>query len=503
VIGRVIQTGEPELIEDISEDPNFLSADPEIRSEICVPIFNGEEIFGVVNVESTHEYLLTMDDLRLITMLTDQINIGIRRAYLFAERQENLRREQRINEFAHTINSTLDVPELLATVTRLTVELIGADSGSISIMSDDGLEINRVYNFNDDETLNAFPPRGQGITWSTFQTGKPILLDEYWEHPKALKDWGNSGIHAYMEAPIISNRKSLGTLSVYNRGSAQRFTQRDLSLIESIAQEVAVAIQNARLFDALQRELKERKRVEAEREVMYEDLEAKNAELEKFTYTVSHDLKSPLVTIGGFLGYIEKDLAKGDVARVQHSISRIREAAKKMHQLLDELLELSRIGRLANPSVTVSFGDLAREAIELVEGQLSARQVEVRVDADLPEIRVDRTRMIEVLQNLIVNAIKFMGEQDHPLIEIGVRNKDNQQAFFVKDNGIGIAPEFHERIFGLFNKLDQFSDGTGIGLALVKRIVEVHGGKIWVESEIGKGAAFFFTLAENIKQEKS
>jgi len=110
--------------------------------------------------------------------------------------------------------------------------------------------------------------------------------------------------------------------------------------------------------------------------------------------------------------------------------------------------------------------------------------------------------MVEVLQNLVTNAIKFMGEQEHPTIEIGTLVKDGQKIFFVRDNGIGVAPQHHDRIFGLFNKLDPFSDGTGIGLALVKRIIEVHGGKIWVESEMGKGATFFFTL-ENKKQQET
>jgi signal transduction histidine kinase len=102
--------------------------------------------------------------------------------------------------------------------------------------------------------------------------------------------------------------------------------------------------------------------------------------------------------------------------------------------------------------------------------------------------------MVEVIQNLVANAIKFIDRETSPKIHIGMEVRDGENIFFVKDNGIGIAPEFHERIFGLFNKLDQFSEGTGIGLTLVKRIVEVHGGRIWVESEVGKGATFFFTI---------
>ena len=172
-----------------------------------------------------------------------------------------------------------------------------------------------------------------------------------------------------------------------------------------------------------------------------------------------------------------------------------------MRRLMDELLELSRVGRLANPSAEVSLTELAHDAVELAQGQLMARQVRVKIEADLPVVYVDRVRMTEVLQNLIVNAVKFMGNQQRPLIEIGWNTRDTQNIFFVRDNGMGIAPEYHQKVFGLFDKLNPASDGTGIGLALVKRIVEVHGGKIWVESEMGKGATFFFTLADEYRQE--
>jgi signal transduction histidine kinase len=209
------------------------------------------------------------------------------------------------------------------------------------------------------------------------------------------------------------------------------------------------------------------------------------------------------VTIGGFLGFLEEDIRKGDQQRLHATINRLNEAVMKMRRLMDELLELSRVGRLAKPSVEVSLSELAQEAVELAQGQLMARQVKVRIKADLPVVFVDRTRMVEVLQNLIVNAIKFMGSQEKPLIEVGLKKRNGHNAFFVRDNGIGIAPEYHQKIFGLFDKLDSTSEGTGIGLALVKRIVEVHGGKIWVESEVGKGATFFFTLAERNQQETS
>jgi PAS domain S-box-containing protein len=242
-------------------------------------------------------------------------------------------------------------------------------------------------------------------------------------------------------------------------------------------------------------DITDRKLAEVEREKLIAEMEAKNEELERFTYTVSHDLKSPLVTINGFLGYLEQDAASGNLERLKKDTQRIQEAVNKMQRLLNELLELSRIGRIVNVPETVSFAHLIREAMEIVQGRLNERNVEVQVHPDLPTVLVDKPRLIEVLQNLLDNAAKYMGDQPNPQVEIGQRGQqDGKPVFFVRDNGMGVAPEFHERIFGLFNKLDAKSEGTGVGLALVKRIIEVHGGRIWVESELGRGSTFLFTL---------
>ncbi len=239
----------------------------------------------------------------------------------------------------------------------------------------------------------------------------------------------------------------------------------------------------------------ERKRSEAERERLIHELAAKNTELEQFTYTVSHDLKAPIITIKGFLGFLEQDVAAGNQARLQRDMERINGAVEKMHDLLNDLLELSRIGRMINSPEPVAFGDLVNEALEILHGRLQESAPQIKVDQDFPAVQGDRRRLLQVVQNLIDNAVKFSGRQPEPVIEIGTRGSENgMPIFFVRDNGIGIAPEHHERIFGLFNKLDPLADGTGIGLAIVKRIVEFHGGQIWVESEVGKGAAFLFTL---------
>jgi len=245
------------------------------------------------------------------------------------------------------------------------------------------------------------------------------------------------------------------------------------------------------------REITERKNAEFERESLISELGAKNAELERYTYTVSHDLKSPLVTIKGFLGYLEKDALAGNTKKLKDDIRRIEEATKKMQTLLSDLLELSRIGRLMNEPSEAFFTDIVKDAVELVRGQIEAHSLVIEIQDTPAKVRGDRTRLTEVIQNLVDNAVKFMGSQPKPQITIGaLTNEANETIFFVRDNGIGIEKQYHERVFALFNKLSAETEGTGIGLTLVKRIIETHKGRIWIESELGKGTTFYFTLQE-------
>jgi PAS domain S-box-containing protein len=243
----------------------------------------------------------------------------------------------------------------------------------------------------------------------------------------------------------------------------------------------------------------DRQHAEAEREALIHELEVKNAELERFSYTVSHDLKSPLITIRGFLGFVERDAAEGRSDRLRQDVERIVNATDRMHRLLDELLRLSRVGRFVNPPERVAFETIAREAVALVRARLQARGVEAQIAPDLPEIHGDRLRLVEVVQNLVENAVKFLGDQKAPSIRIGARPRqgDSPPVLFVQDNGIGIEPEHHDRVFGLFEKLDPHTEGTGVGLALVKRIIEVHEGRIWIESSgRGSGTTVCFTLPD-------
>ena len=256
-----------------------------------------------------------------------------------------------------------------------------------------------------------------------------------------------------------------------------------------------------RYFTGIVRDISARNEAQLQLQFFADQLQERNAELirsneelERFTYTVSHDLKSPLVTIKGFLGRLEKHLTAGNHERMLDDMSRINNAAERMRQLLEELLEFSRIGRVANPPENIPVSELVTDVMELCSGSIHERGMSVTIQPQLPIIRGDRVRLREVVQNLVENAVKFTDGIPKPQLEIGAFQQNDQWVFFVQDNGIGIEPQYQQKVFGLFEQLSRDAGGSGIGLALVKRIVETHRGRIWIESEgMGKGCRVCFT----------
>lgn len=274
-----------------------------------------------------------------------------------------------------------------------------------------------------------------------------------------------------------------------------------VSALKAGAHDFIVKGRFARLLPAIEREMAEAeirrsyREAEARQANLTANLEAISAELERFLYTAFHELKTPLVTIKGFLGLLAEDIQASRPDRIKSDIERIGQAVDKLNELLSDLLKLSRIGRVVHPHQDVDLHQLARETVRMLDESLLSRSVEISISPDLPRVHGDPIRLREVLENLIENAAKHFGSQSNPHIEIGAREQEGEQVIFVRDNGQGIDPRYHNRIFNLFEKLDLATEGSGIGLAIVKRIIEVHGGHIWVESEgEGKGSTFCFTL---------
>jgi len=254
-------------------------------------------------------------------------------------------------------------------------------------------------------------------------------------------------------------------------------------------------------------EISERKRVEEalkrneqKLEALLTVLAAKNAELETFVYSVSHDLKTPIVTIEGFIGALREDFGALITKDGEKYLNYMSDAARKMELLINDLLELSRIGRLTVKKSEVPFADLVREVLKTLQPRIEERGVQVSIAENLPLVYGERKYLAQVMENLLTNAVKYVGKENpSPRIEVGAREQDDQKVFFVRDNGIGIEKIYFDKIFEVFQRLPSaknISEGTGIGLAIVKRIIENHGGRIWLESEPGKGTTFFFTLKE-------
>jgi PAS domain S-box-containing protein len=235
-------------------------------------------------------------------------------------------------------------------------------------------------------------------------------------------------------------------------------------------------------------DITERKQVEVE-------LRKKNVEIEQFLYTVSHDLRTPLVTVKTFLGFLENDMAGGDQQKISQDLLFIHGAADKMKLMLDELLELSRIDRVESKAVKVSFGDVICGVLEVMAGTINERRVEIHHSETDLMLFGDPLRLSQIWQNLIENAIKYSRDDSTPRIKLGSLQENGETIFFVTDNGIGIDPRYCTKVFGIFEKLNPKSPGAGLGLSMVQRIVEKFGGRIWVESNgSDQGSNFYFTL---------
>jgi PAS domain S-box-containing protein len=249
------------------------------------------------------------------------------------------------------------------------------------------------------------------------------------------------------------------------------------------------------IFSAFVRDITERKQAEEALAHQTRELTRINSELEDFTHSVSHDLKEPLRGIEAFAGFIAEDYADKLDEQGQGYVNVLRESAVRMKDLIDDLLQLSRIGRTRLDQAPVGVSSLVRDVSLELSFALQEKRVELFIDPDMPTVPCDRARIREVFKNLISNAVKY-NDKPQPKIEVGCRSDNRVFTFAVRDNGIGIAPEYYEKIFKIFQRLHHREEyeGTGVGLAICKKVVEAHGGRIWVESAPGEGTTFLFTI---------
>ena len=239
-------------------------------------------------------------------------------------------------------------------------------------------------------------------------------------------------------------------------------------------------------------DISERKRAE-------EELRKANEELKSFLHVVSHDLKNPIISIQGFSARLIRDYRERLEDKGRRYLFQIQSSARRMEALVSDLLTLSKVGILVSNYEEVPIREVVDAVLEGLEDRARRKRVKIVIADDLPTIRCDRDRLCQVFDNLLSNALKFMGVTKAPRIEIAYANLGDAHRFSIRDNGIGIHSRHHKKFFEMFHRLKDVEDeeGTGLGLAIVERIVAGHGGKVWVESERGKGATFFFTLPKS------
>ena len=227
-------------------------------------------------------------------------------------------------------------------------------------------------------------------------------------------------------------------------------------------------------------------------------LEAANKELEAFTYSVSHDLRAPLRHISGFSRILNEEFAESLPAEAQHHVQRIQEGTRRMGQLVDDLLNLGRVGRKELSLQVAGLRSIVDDVIQSLNPDIGDREVEWKI-GDLPYVECDTALMYQVWQNLLSNALKFTRPRSHAVIAIGQEQRDGKAVVYLRDNGVGFSMKYADKLFGVFQRLHRAEDfeGTGVGLATVQRIIQKHGGRIWAEAELDKGATFYFTLGDS------
>ena len=273
----------------------------------------------------------------------------------------------------------------------------------------------------------------------------------------------------------------MGIMSI-SSGRGEQYTEAQVRVLESVANLTAIALEKGSLYE-------ETIRISLE-------IQQRNKELDDFTYVVSHDLKEPLISIEGFSRILQSDYSGVIQTEGREYLDSIVAASTRMKGLIDDLLMLSRMSRPMEAFRMVPMKGIIDEIKSDMEFTIRQKKIRMVVPDDLPSVFGNETQLKVLFRNLIGNALKFNDKME-PVVEIAFHNAENNSYLFsIRDNGIGIEPEFYEKIFVIFQRLhprEQY-EGSGAGLAIVKKIIERHRGTIWVESEMGKGSTFFLTL---------
>lgn len=338
------------------------------------------------------------------------------------------------------------------------------------------------YNLPESAQVYTTKELAKGIAPEVVRTKSEIFVEDVLKEPR-LKDVEEYLIRvagrSLFTVPLIAAEQLQGVLQILSLHQ-HRFSEDDKRLVRILASELAEGLYRKKLSDAL---------AEANK-----TLAEKNAELEQFVYSVSHDLKAPLISIQGFASQVQELYYDKLQYEARFALERIRYNAKVMEDMIMELLDLSRVGRETVKMDVIYLYEMTSSIIENYRGHIEAQRAKINISPDLPAVHFPRRRLEQVMTNLIGNAIRYTARVKDPCISVYAIDHLEMHEIVVKDNGIGIAQKDFEKVFRLFERGESDQPGSGVGLAIVKKIVEQYGGKIWIQSELGKGAEFHFTI---------
>ncbi len=428
--------------------------------------------------------------------------------------EEALRQRNRVlaalQQTSLDLLAQLDLNTLLENIILRANELIGTDSGFVDLVDPEsgGLLPQIGIGALVESTKFQVKP-GEGLAGVVWQTGKPLVVEDYDAWPGRIAAFSKNSLYSLAGVPLIAGGKVIGVLGLgHSCQSRKRFDPEALEWMGEFARLAAIAIENARLYAKAQRELAAR--TQAEREVQEfnaslerrvaertHQLQASNRELEAFAYSVSHDLRAPLRGIDGWSLALLEDYSDALDEQGRNYLKRVRGEAQRMGQLIDDLLQLSRVTRLEMQYEPIDLSRLARQIAARLKENYQPRTISISVARGLT-VRGDSRLLEVVLYNLLDNACKFTSRQEKAEIVFGKKEVNGQSVFYVRDNGVGFDMAIAQNLFGPFQRLHKVSDfpGNGIGLATVQRILQRHGGRIWAEAEKDRGAVFYFTIED-------
>jgi signal transduction histidine kinase len=503
---RAILTGSTVVVPDVLEDPEFEVRARSFRSVVSVPLMREGSPIGAITVGRPEPGRFPDSQIALLQTFADQAVIAIENVRLFTEleaRTTQLTRSvgelKALGEVGQAVSSTLDLETVLSTIVSRAVQLAGMDGGSIWEYDEarEQFYVRATDRLPDElvEVHRATPIRkGEGALGRLVMTGEPVeigdIADESSYQSGLREILIRCGYRSVLAVPLLREDHLLGAL-VVSRITPGDFAPEVIALLKTFATQSALAIQNARLY----REI----------EIKSRELEAASQHKSEFLANMSHELRTPLNAIIGFSEVLAERMF-GEVNDKQAEyLADILESGRHLLSLINDILDLSKIeaGRMELEPTTFHLPSVIENALTLVRERAQRHGIALgrMVDERLAMIHADERKVKQVLLNLLSNALKFTPEGGR--IDVQAAARDDAVEISVTDTGVGIAPEDQATVFEEFRQVGSVAkkvEGTGLGLAISRKFIELHGGKIWVESQVGKGSTFAFTLPLPIDQ---